>query len=294
MYKPAEAKSILNKTKSRDSWFLDDYTINPYSACGYNCLFCYIRGSKYGEHMESSLRVKSNAPELLEKQLALRAKKGQFGFIVMSSATEPYQKAEEKLGLTRQLLEIILKYRFPIHIITRSKLVLRDLDLLKAIHEQAILPPDLQKLGGGTILTFSFSTMRDEVAKIFEPGACPPSLRLETLQEVSAQGFRTGVSLMPLLPYISDTTDELEFTFETLQRSGAKFIMPSTITLFGHDKPDSRTLIFNAVRKHYPHLLPKYEKYLGQSDYMPQFYFTAFQKKMQELSEKYDIPLRIV
>ena len=75
MPREIQVKSILNKTKRRDSWFLDDYTINPYSACSFNCLFCYIRGSKYGEHMEDKLSVKSNALEVLDKQLKNRAKK---------------------------------------------------------------------------------------------------------------------------------------------------------------------------------------------------------------------------
>src|SRR5687768_14912227 len=178
MSKHVEVKSILNKTKRRDPFFLDDYTVNPYSACAYNCLFCYIRGSKYGEHMENSLTVKTNGPVLLDKQLTSRAKKNEFGFIVLASATEPYQKAEVHEKMTRQMLEIILKHRFPVHIITRSDLVLRDLDLLKEISEKAILPADLKQLNTGSLITFSFSTLHDSVAKIFEPGACLPSQRL--------------------------------------------------------------------------------------------------------------------
>src|SRR3954465_11929134 len=109
------AKTILNKKKKPDEWFLDDYTLNPYSGCSFNCLYCYIRGSKYGVHMEEKLGIKSNAPELLEKQLALRAKKNQFGIIVLSSATDPYLQIEKETELTRKLLQIILKYRFPVH-----------------------------------------------------------------------------------------------------------------------------------------------------------------------------------
>src|SRR5688572_11017704 len=123
-------KSVLNKTKRRDPWFLDDYTINPYSGCSFNCSFCYIRGSKYGAHMEEKTSMKENAVELLDNQLALRARKGQYGFIVLASATEPYLQAEKETRLTRNLIEVIAKYKFPVHIITRSDLVIRDLDLL--------------------------------------------------------------------------------------------------------------------------------------------------------------------
>ena len=131
-----QVKSILNKTKHRDKWFLDDYTVNPYSGCSFNCLFCYIRGSKYGVNMEERLSVKANAVELLDKALALRAKKNQYGIIVFSSATDPYLQFEKEQLLTRNLLEVVLKHRFPVHIITRSDLVVRDFDLLEEIDER--------------------------------------------------------------------------------------------------------------------------------------------------------------
>src|SRR5258708_35396259 len=98
------AKTILNKKKKPDEWFIDDYTVNPYSGCSFNCLYCYIRGSKYGIHMEEKFSVKSNAVELLDKQLSLRAKKNQFGFIVLSSSTDPYLQFENAEQLTRRLL----------------------------------------------------------------------------------------------------------------------------------------------------------------------------------------------
>jgi DNA repair photolyase len=133
-------KSILNKTKKRDPWFLDDYTINPYSGCSFNCLFCYTRGSKYGINMEDKLSIKENGVELLDKQLKLRASKNQFGFIVLSSSTDPYLQFEKKEQLTRRILQVILKYKFPVHLITRSDLVTRDFDILHEINRNAILP----------------------------------------------------------------------------------------------------------------------------------------------------------
>lgn len=295
MPREVESKTILNKTKRRDSWFLDEYTINPYSACSFNCLYCYIRGSKYGEHMEKSLSVKTNAVELLRKQLRPKAKKGQYGFIVLSSATDPYLKAEKEYQLTRQLLEVILEYRFPVHIITKSDLVTRDLDLLQKINKEAILPDDFKgKLSAGTIVSFSFSTLLDKVAKIFEPGATPPSKRLKTLEEVKKSGLKTGVSLMPLLPYISDTTEQLELAFSTFKKIGVDYVMPATITLFGEDKADSKQLVFKAIEKHYPHLAEKYHKFFDHSDEMPAYYRNAFYQKMKELSAEYGIPDRII
>src|SRR5436305_10721347 len=95
-----QVKSVLNKTKRRDPWFLDDYTINPYSGCSFNCLYCYIRGSNYGINMAESVSIKTNVLEILEKQLYNRAKKKQYGVIVLSSATDPYLQFEKETLLT--------------------------------------------------------------------------------------------------------------------------------------------------------------------------------------------------
>ncbi|MFI5203517.1 MAG: radical SAM protein [Flavobacteriales bacterium] len=290
-----QVKSILNKTKRRDAWFLDDYTINPYSGCSFNCLFCYIRGSKYGEHMEEKLSVKTNALEVLEKQLHLRAKKNQHGIIVLSSATEPYLQFEKEQKLTRSILEIILRYKFPVHVITRSDLVVRDFDLLHQIDKTAILPAALQsKLKRGCIITFSFSTIDNTIAKIFEPGATPPKTRLATMKHAIENGFLSGVSLMPLLPFISDTTEQLEKMFGTFALVKANYVMPATLTLFGNGTSDSKTLVLRAVTKHYPHLLEKYQKFFGASQQMPAYYQKAFYKKMIELSQRYQLKNRTV
>src|SRR5687768_5102312 len=129
--KEITVKSILNKKKKRDSWFLDDYTLNPYEGCSFNCQYCYIRGSKYGENMSESLSVKINGGEVLDRQLAFRVKKDQFGIIALASATDPYIRAEERYRMTETFLKIILRHRFPLLMITKSELILRDLDLLK-------------------------------------------------------------------------------------------------------------------------------------------------------------------
>jgi len=284
------AKSILNKTKKRDSWFLDDYTVNPYSGCSFNCLYCYIRGSKYGANMEEKLSIKSNAVELLDKQLKIRAAKSQYGFIVLSSATDPYLQFEKEEQLTRKLLEVILKHRFPVHIITKSDLVLRDLDLIGEINKCAILPKDLEnKLSDKVFITFSFTTVHDSVSRIFEPGATPPSLRLKTLEEVVKNKFLSGVSMMPLLPYISDTKEHLGEMFGSFKTAGAHYVMPATLTLFGNGISDSKTLILRAVEKHYPHLLEKYQRLFAHSNELPAYYTKAFYNKMQELSQQFGI-----
>ncbi len=295
MAQQVSVKSILNKTKRRDSWFLDDYTLNPYSGCSFNCLYCYIRGSKYGINMEEKLSVKANAVELLDKQLASRASKGQYGIIVLSSATDPYLQFEASEQLTRRLLELILRYRFPVHIITKSDLVQRDFDLIAAIDEVAILPDDLQdKLSHKAFVTFSFSTLDDATARIFEPGATAPSLRLKTLELALQRGLYSGVSLMPLLPFINDTAAQLDYLYQTFKKAGIKYLLPSTLTLFGTGTSDSKTLVLRAVEKHYPQLLEKYQRFFKDGPQMPLYYRQAFAKKQAELCAQYQLPNRIL
>src|SRR5882724_13686256 len=140
-----QVKSVLNKHKKRDSWFLDEYSVNPYEGCSCNCLYCYIRGSKYGENMNERLAVKVNALEILEKQLAARAKKNQYGFVAVGTGTDAYIHHEEKYRMTERMLDLLLKYRFPVFISTKCTLIIRDIQLLKEIDKAAILPEDLKE-----------------------------------------------------------------------------------------------------------------------------------------------------
>jgi len=290
MPREIQVKSVLNKHKQRDGWFLDDYSANFYSGCSFNCLYCYIRGSKYGEHLEEKLSIKSNALDIFEKQLKRRAKKGEYGFIVLSSITDPYLPIEESYEFTRSALKIILKYRFPVHIITKSTLVERDFDLLKQIDEHAILPDDLKPLGRGCLLTFSYSTLDQQIGQYFEPGAPQPLMRLKTQIKALEHGLFSGVSLMPLLPFISDTTAHLDLMFTTFKKAQVKYILPATIGLYGHGKYDSKTMVLNAVQKHYPQLYMRYLGYFSKSNELPQFYQQAFKNKMDALSIQFDIP----
>ncbi|MCU0434649.1 MAG: radical SAM protein [Bacteroidia bacterium] len=287
-----EVKTVLRKTKHRDGWFLDDYTLNLYSSCSFNCLYCYIRGSKYGINLAEKLTRKSNALELLEKQLALRARKNQHGIVVLSSATDPYLPTDEKYLLTREALKLLLKFRFPVHVITKSPAVERDFDLLQEIDAIAVIPTDLAtRLKRGTLLTFSFSTLHTETGKRFEPGAPDPQLRLAALKNAAAAGLHTGVSLMPLLPFISDTGDQLINYYQTFSKAGAAYLFPATLTLHGNLPEHSKTLVLAAVAQHYPQLLPKYQKWFQHADQMPLRYRDAFYQRVNELSRIYKLPM---
>jgi len=295
MINKVQVKSVLNKHKKRDDWFLDDYSINPYSGCSFNCIYCYIRGSKYGENIAETLSVKINAPELLEKQLSRRARKREYGIIALSSATEPYMSIEKKLKLTRKLLEIILKYRFPVEIATKSKLVLRDLDILKEIDKNAILPADLKpKLRHGVVMSFSISTLDKKLAKILEPNAPKPMERLEIMKRCKEEGFFTGICFIPVLPFLSDSEEQLDETIRTVKEYGADFIFIGGLTLFGNGPTDCKTVYYKFLEKHYPRLVPKYKE-LYKIFFTPsKKYQKELEEKSRRLCEKYGIKNRII
>lgn len=289
-----QVKSILNKHKKRDTWFLDDYSANFYSGCSYNCLYCYIRGSKYGENLADKLSVKINGLDLFERQLKRRADKGEYGFIVLSSITDPYLPVEEKYGLTRSALELILKYKFPVHIITKSTLVERDFELLKQIDATALLPQDLKHFNRGSLLTFSYSSLDSKIGQVFEPGAPSPIERLNVQKKALDSGLYTGVALMPLLPFISDTAEHLEDMFGCFQDAKVKYVLPATIGLYGEGKYDSKFMVLRAVEKYYPHLLKRYQGYFSKSHTLPKFYKQAFKKKMKVMCSHYNLSDTII
>jgi DNA repair photolyase len=132
--------------------------------------------------------------------------------------------------------------------------------------------------------------MHDAVAKIFEPGATPPTQRLNALKAALSNGFHAGVSFMPMLPYITDTAENLDEAYQLFQLAGAKYVHGAGLTLFGNENSSSRMLVLRAVEKHYPHLIEKYQRLFGQSDYLPPYYQQAFVKKLKQLARDFGIP----
>ncbi|MGB0177384.1 MAG: hypothetical protein ACPF9D_09465, partial [Owenweeksia sp.] len=124
-------------------------------------------------------------------------------------------------------------------------------------------------------------------ASRFEPGATDPLTRLDTLEKVRKAGFHSGVSLMPLLPYISDTGENLEFMYHKFREVNAGYLLAATLTLFGEGRSDSKTLVLRAVKKHYPHLLEKYQQFFAHSSGMPAYYRKAFEARTRELGLKH-------
>ncbi len=245
--------------------------------------------------MEEGLAVKSNAPEVLEKQLAARAKKGQYGFVAVGSATDAYIHHEEKWRITEGMLQLLLRHRFPVFISTKCTLIKRDIELLKQIDRAAILPDDLrEKLNRGVILSVSISTLDEGISNMLEPGAAPPLHRLELVQQLKQEGFLTGVNAIPVLPFISDSMEELEKIIATAKEHGADYILVGGLTLFGNEIADSKTLYYKFLERYDASLLPKYQQLYGPNFYAPFSYQNELKEKAQQLCKKYMIRNRII
>ena len=189
------SKSILTKNDSPDVPFT--YSINPYRGCEHGCIYCYARaGHEYlgfsaGIDFESKIVVKQDAPALLEKAFLNKTWRPQT--VALSGVTDPYQPAERRLELTRRCLEVFLKFRNPVSIITKSHLVTRDMDLLT----------DLAALNLVEVV-LSITTLDPILAGILEPRASTPARRLEALEMLSKAGVPTGVNAAPLIPGLTD------------------------------------------------------------------------------------------
>ncbi|NYB53018.1 MAG: radical SAM protein [Methanobacteriaceae archaeon] len=294
MVRKIKVKSVLNKQKYADDWFLSSYSLNPYSGCSFNCVYCYTRGSKYGEHQAPGLAVKINAPEILVRQLKNRARKREYGFIAFGSATDPYLPLEKDLKLTRELLLIILRFHFPVNLLTRSPLILRDLDVLKKIGEKAVIPPELlDKMDTGVVLSFSFSTTDERLARIFEPAAPSPIERLETMKKCKEAGFLVGAIFMPLLPFLSDGEEHLDQIIQDAKEHGADFVMASGLTLFGDKPHDCKTRYYKVLQEHFPELLPKTRAIFGNSFAPSRKYQGELYQRLVKLLKRHEISNRI-
>jgi len=290
-----EVKSVLNKHKKRDEWFLGDYTLNTYAGCSMGCIYCYTKGSKYGGNHGIEVSAKSNAVPLLKKQIKNRIRRNERGIIVLGSAADPYPSVEAELKLTREVLGIIKRYKFPLHILTKSTLILRDMDILRDINEISIVPNDLKNIMDfGVIISFSFSTLNVDVAQILEPMAPSPINRLEIMKKFSEAGFKTGIINMPVLPFISDSENEIEDIVRAAKNYGAHYLLSAGLTLFGDAPKDCKTHYFNFLSEYYPNMLPKYKKIFRSSFSTSNHYQADLIDKFDKVRNKYGVKNRII
>ncbi len=239
--KEVKAKSIITKSNLPDS----DFVINPYVGCVHSCIYCYARFMKrftgHEEKWGHFIDMKINAPELIPKGM----KKYDGKSIFLSSVTDAYNPLEKKYGLTRKILEKLIPLSPALGILTKSDLVLRDIDLLKQFKSCEV---------GLTI-----TSLDDNIRKEIEPFASPPEKRIEALKKLKLEGITTYVFIGPILPFVTDWKKIIERT-----NAFADFYMFENLNVRGSIW---RSIEVWLKEKH-PELLEKYKKiYFAKNDY---------------------------
>jgi DNA repair photolyase len=251
-----QPKNILNKGKRADHWFWTRYSAYPYLGCQHGCAFCYSRERKYIPHKPHDvnagydaeadefshlIKVKENAAQLLRKALA-RAP-------VDIIFTGDYQPAERKFSLSRQMLEVCLELGFPVFVLTRSPLVLRDLDILRAINTQS------RAVVAFSIIVTPESNSYEAVSKL--EGLAPKAeKRFVAMQRVSNTGILTGTVAMPLLPGLCDDDLNLRALATWTANHGGQFVLAGGLTLADQQKQ----FFMNILKQNHPDLVQLYEQ----------------------------------
>jgi len=245
MIKDITAKTLLSSAKHPDPWFGIKYTMNLYRGCQHQCIYCDSRSECYQIENFADILVKSNAIELLRAELRRKRVKGTVG---TGSMNDPYMPLEATRGLTGQALQVIAERGFPVHVITKSDLVLRDTDTLVAIN--AVY----------AAVSFTVTAADDALSRQVEPGAPPTSRRFAAVAALAARGIVTGVTLMPVLPFIEDSEDNIVEIVRRAHASGAAYILPA----FGMTLRDrQRAYYYVELDRLFPGLREKYERRYG-------------------------------
>ena len=281
-----EAKSILRKHKKIDSWFISYYGMNLYRGCTHNCVYCDGRSESYYVEGQfgKDVMVKMNAVDILKRELDPKRKRTPFkrSFIMVGGGvSDSYQPIEKKYELARRVLEVVYEYNFPVHMLTKSTLIERDIDILKKINERS-----------RAIISFSFSSVGDGISAVFEPGVPPPSRRLETIKRFKDAGIACGMFLLPVIPFVTDAPELIEAAVSKAGETGIDFIIFGGMTLKEGRQKD---YFVNATKERYPDLAAKYQQIYTYSKWgePSKEYADAINLTFNAVARKYKIPIRI-
>ena len=260
------ARALLNRCTSRRVPFT--WTINPYRGCEFACKYCYARYThefmemRDGVDFERKIYVKQQAAWLLRQELK-KVKHGEQ--IAIGTATDPYQPAEKRFEVTRGILEeLALHHGLEIGIVTKSDLIVRDTDLLQRVAEHNSL-----------FVNITITTLNTKLARILEPRAPRPDLRMKAVRELNAAGVNAGVICAPVLPGITDSPSALDALVRTTKLAGGKYIYANPLFL----KPCSASIFLPFLETEFPQLTEDYRKRFADRAFVSK----AYSKRISEL-----------
>lgn len=259
------ARHIVMKTKTAE-WFGNDYNMNIYKGCCHGCIYCDSRSQCYGIERFDQVRVKENALEIIRDDLRRKVKKGVVGTGAMS---DPYNPLEHRLLLTRHALELIDAFEFGVSVATKGTLISRDIDILQSI-----------KVHSPVLCKLTITTSDDTLSRKIEPGAPLSSKRFETLGQLRQAGLFAGLLLMPVLPFIEDTRENILSIVERAAECRANFIYPAFgVTL----RQNQRDYFYRKLNEIFPgsHYTDAYRKRFGNT-------YSCHSPKQKELYEMFE------
>jgi DNA repair photolyase len=270
-YREIPCKSALNRVSGMPF----RWSLNPYRGCLHGCHYCYARashtylGMNAGEDFATKIVVKTNVPEVLRQELRRRSWTRER--VAIGTATDAYQPCEGRYRLTRCCLEALRDYDTPVSIVTKSTLILRDLDLLAELAQ-----------GSGATVYFTITTLDPELWRLIEPGTPPPHKRLRVLRQLSEVGVPCGVFLAPILPGITDSIESIAGVAAAAKAHGAASFGSAVLRL----APDVKEHYFSFVAETFPDLLPRYERaYAGTN--IASEYQAAIERRMARVREQH-------
>lgn len=260
--------------------------MNLYRGCAHNCVYCDGRAERYQVDgvFGKDVVVKTNAVEVLRKELKPigRRVKLKPSYIMLGGGVgDSYQPVEERYRLTRRVLQLLCEYRWPVHVLTKSTLVERDLDIIKRINQQ-----------NSAILSFSFSSINDEISAFLEPNVPLPSERLNTLAFFKDKGIACGMFLLPVIPFITDTPGMIAKSLQKAHEIGLDFVIFGGMTLKTGRQKD---YFYSSLAERYPELLANYGKIYGENKWgqATRDYYNRINTIFDEKSRDYRIARRI-
>ena len=278
-YLTIQAKSILNRCNVPRMPFT--WTINPYRGCEFACKYCYARYTHEFMELrdpydfERRIYAKQHTADLLRRDLK-KVKPGEE--IAIGTATDPFQPAERRYEITRGILETLAEYDgLNLGIVTKSDLVLRDTDLLQKIAARNSL-----------FVNLTITTLSTDLARILEPRAPRPDLRLRAIHELTQAGVPAGVICAPVVPGITDAPADLDALAKAAREAGAQYIFANALFL----KPCSASVFLPFLEKEFPQLVKTYRERYGENAYLPDAYRKRLQTLMAKLRKKHGFPSR--